>query len=157
MSINELKEQVASHPPTNECADAECLVCGIRDCPHGEPLHYHHDGCPSCYCAGGMRYFGAGEHHTYPKAAAPVGELCQWCDDAVAEGDSGFLVPHAGEDSFRQAPWHQECFLRSIVGSVGHQRRRCSCFGGQEEDPPGLTRREAAVAAARAFTFPGRT
>lgn len=26
----------------------ECLVCGERDCPHGEPLHYHHDGCPAC-------------------------------------------------------------------------------------------------------------
>lgn len=20
----------------------------IVDCPYGEPLHYHHDGCPSC-------------------------------------------------------------------------------------------------------------
>lgn len=19
------------------------------DCPHNEPLHYHHDGCPACY------------------------------------------------------------------------------------------------------------
>jgi len=26
----------------------ECLACGERDCPHGEPLHYHHDGCPAC-------------------------------------------------------------------------------------------------------------
>lgn len=29
--------------------DFECLDCGERDCPHGDPLHYHHDGCPSCY------------------------------------------------------------------------------------------------------------
>ena len=29
--------------------DGECLACGMRDCPHGEPLHYHHDGCPACY------------------------------------------------------------------------------------------------------------
>ena len=21
----------------------------IADCPHDEPLHYHHDGCPACY------------------------------------------------------------------------------------------------------------
>lgn len=28
--------------------DDECLVCGEHDCPHGEPLHYHHDGCPMC-------------------------------------------------------------------------------------------------------------
>lgn len=28
--------------------DGECLLCGVLDCPHGEPLHYHHDGCPAC-------------------------------------------------------------------------------------------------------------
>ena len=22
---------------------------GILACPHAEPLHYHHDGCPACY------------------------------------------------------------------------------------------------------------
>lgn len=27
---------------------AECEGCGGLDCPHGETLHYHHDGCPSC-------------------------------------------------------------------------------------------------------------
>ena len=31
------------------CPVEECLVCGARDCPHGEPLHYHHDGCPACW------------------------------------------------------------------------------------------------------------
>lgn len=36
------------HTPTSECTDQECIMCGARDCPHGEPLHYHHDGCPSC-------------------------------------------------------------------------------------------------------------
>jgi len=24
---------------------------GIIACPHAEPLHYHHDGCPACYNA----------------------------------------------------------------------------------------------------------
>ncbi len=32
---------------TNDGND-ECIACGERDCPHGEPLHYHHDGCPAC-------------------------------------------------------------------------------------------------------------
>ena len=22
---------------------------GIIACPHAEPLHYHHDGCPACF------------------------------------------------------------------------------------------------------------
>ena len=26
----------------------ECMACGELACPHGEPLHYHHDGCPAC-------------------------------------------------------------------------------------------------------------
>lgn len=40
----------SDHPPFEECAakGTECLYCGVRDCPHKEPLHYHHDGCPSC-------------------------------------------------------------------------------------------------------------
>jgi hypothetical protein len=29
----------------------ECMACGERNCPHGEPLHYHHDGCPACWFA----------------------------------------------------------------------------------------------------------
>lgn len=28
--------------------DGECMACGQIDCPDGEPLHYHHDGCPCC-------------------------------------------------------------------------------------------------------------
>jgi len=32
----------------NTGGDGECLACGERDCPGGEPLHYHHDGCPWC-------------------------------------------------------------------------------------------------------------
>lgn len=34
---------------TPDCDGNECLACGQKDCPHGEPLHYHHDGCPACY------------------------------------------------------------------------------------------------------------
>lgn len=37
--------------PDSGCVK-ECLACGWRDCPHDEPLHYHHDGCP--VCAGGV-------------------------------------------------------------------------------------------------------
>ncbi len=33
---------------TDACMHHECLACGEMDCPHGEPLHYHHDGCPAC-------------------------------------------------------------------------------------------------------------
>lgn len=31
-----------------EAEAGECSVCSILDCPEQDPLHYHHDGCPSC-------------------------------------------------------------------------------------------------------------
>lgn len=40
------KEAVKKHP--KNCDEDECIYCGYRDCPHQEPLHYHHDGCPAC-------------------------------------------------------------------------------------------------------------
>jgi hypothetical protein len=46
--FEKLLSKVPDHPATKDCPDQECLVCGIRDCPHKEPLHYHHDGCPVC-------------------------------------------------------------------------------------------------------------
>ena len=36
-----------------KCPDPECLECGEIICPMGEPLHFHHDGCPAC--DGGVR------------------------------------------------------------------------------------------------------
>ncbi len=29
------------------CDDPECLSCGYLVCPAGEPMHFHHDGCPA--------------------------------------------------------------------------------------------------------------
>jgi hypothetical protein len=48
-AIERIAKEMATHPATTECPDPECLVCGARDCPHREPLHYHHDGCPACW------------------------------------------------------------------------------------------------------------
>jgi len=30
------------------CEDAECDECAMIICPHADPMHFHHDGCPSC-------------------------------------------------------------------------------------------------------------
>lgn len=32
--------------------DRECSTCGAFVCPYGEPLHFHHDGCPACTMRG---------------------------------------------------------------------------------------------------------
>lgn len=41
-------EEKYKHTCKNPGGDDECFACGVRDCPSGEPLHYHHDGCPAC-------------------------------------------------------------------------------------------------------------
>lgn len=44
--IEELSAQVDAL--LQHCPDGECLTCGEIICPHGEPMHFHHDGCPTC-------------------------------------------------------------------------------------------------------------
>lgn len=39
---------------------------------------------------------------------------------------------------------HYECSIRSIAGSVAHQRGLCSCYGGTGEDDSSLTVRQNA-------------
>jgi len=69
--------------------------------------------------------------------------LCLYCSEPIVEGEP------LGDVS--NGTVHRECLIRMTAGSLGHQQQKCSCFGGQEEDPPGLTVREAARAAADYF------
>jgi len=88
-----------------------------------------------------------------PHAPTPLA-CCAWCDEPLTEDDSGYLIPHfdiAADPRVSELAYHADCWQRQIIGSVGHIAKRCSCYGGTEEDPPGLTRREAATAACRAF------
>lgn len=72
--------------------------------------------------------------------------VCIWCGEPVH--------PEEQARDFSN-PIHYECGVRSIVGSVGHIHGRCSCFekdpAKQEDDPPGLTTREAARVATVLF------
>lgn len=79
----------------------------------------------------------------------PIGKSCLWCEEPIVAGESGVLIPHVADGTVTDQPWHLECFLRSILGGINHQRGRCTCCGGdQPPDPPGLTKREAARLAA---------
>ena len=57
-----------------------------------------------------------------------------------------------GEDGFVDAggtPFHRECWLRIIFGSVTHQSGMCSCHGVVEEvQEPGSKRDQARCAVA---------
>jgi hypothetical protein len=44
--------------------------------------------------------------------------------------------------------FHADCLLRLAIGSLAHLQGRCHCYGGTDSDPPEMTLREAATAAA---------
>lgn len=46
--VDEWKPDPCDCDSEDEAASRECMGCGARNCPHSEPLHYHHDGCPAC-------------------------------------------------------------------------------------------------------------
>lgn len=98
-----------------------------------------------------MKVFGplAPEHMTH--VPVPLGAECSICSEPIAEGDSGYIQPHVtflpddtSKATVTDRAIHRECFLRKMMGSVGHQMHMCSCFGGTYCDPPGMTQREAA-------------
>jgi hypothetical protein len=78
------------------------------------------------------------------QVATPLGLVCKGCGESITVGDAGTFDRDG-------RVIHYECHLRTIIGSVGHQHRRCTCYGGNEGDPPGMTRRDAAVAAVAAW------
>jgi hypothetical protein len=74
-------------------------------------------------------------------------KTCYWCAEPIEDSEMWALV---GDKVA-----HENCNLRSVLGSVAHIEKRCSCFvpGSTEGDPEGMTRREAANAAKRAFEW----
>jgi len=88
----------------------------------------------------------------------PVGQACHWCGEIFALGDTGMLAMHLEYEGCRRVPWHRECFLRTISGSVAHVQKRCACYGGtaRENDTQGmiLTRREEAALAVKLWNVP---
>jgi hypothetical protein len=100
---------------------------------------------------GPMTWFGASWDAPLNEGCAhqqtPVGQSCLRCDEPIEQWASGVVMSCVTMAGTTRRPQHLECFIRGGVGSVGHLRGRCSCYGGTEEDPPGLTKRQAALAA----------
>ena len=73
------------------------------------------------------------------QAPTPDGVECTYCDEPIKLGEDGFI------DS-SMCPYHRECWIRSILGSVEHQMGVCGCFTGNHEtkERSNMTRREAA-------------
>lgn len=67
--------------------------------------------------------------------------ICRRCEEPITAADRKSPARLDGN------AMHYECGLRIVIGSVGHLRKECWCFGGTSEDPEGMTKREAARAA----------
>jgi len=93
-----------------------------------------------------MNYFGyygglAPLLHWGHWTETPSNASCAWCGEPILRGEDGI------EDQDGRCE-HIECFIRSIVGSVTHQKQRCPCYGGSDEhDEKGIPKRAAARAA----------
>lgn len=74
----------------------------------------------------------------------PVGQPCGFCQEPIQAGDRGCTI---SDFSVGENPFHFECHMRLVIGSLAHQQGRCSCYGGEADDPPGMTLRQAAHAA----------
>jgi hypothetical protein len=73
---------------------------------------------------------------------------CDFCDEPFLDTDVGFEME--GPLGAYSTPIHQECMLRLVVGSVAHQMKMCSCYGGPGSDHvQGQSKREEARAAVR--------
>jgi hypothetical protein len=54
---------------------------------------------------------------------SPIHATCAWCHELIQRGENG--VDHGNGNCE-----HIECFITSIVGSIAHQERRCTCYDG---------------------------
>jgi hypothetical protein len=77
--------------------------------------------------------------------------ICHHCKEPILVTESGVVMSLLSLDGAELIAQHRECHLRQVFGSVGHQLGKCSCRGGSEDDPPGLTTRDAALAAVNLF------
>ena len=105
---------------------------------------------------GTMRWFGksfnAPMYEEMPEVPTPVGDECLGCCEPIEEGDIGITMPYLSDAEPRRVPFHIECHLRSALGGIAHQEKRCICFGGTDHEPPGgMTAREEAQEVTRRF------
>jgi len=71
--------------------------------------------------------------------------ICGWCNEKIEPRENGERTDIGTH--------HPDCALRAVIGSVAHLQRRCACYvrGSSDNDPDGMTKREAATAAANLF------
>jgi hypothetical protein len=74
--------------------------------------------------------WGAAMNRDCPECPVPLDQTCIHCGE-------GFVLSDPGVVTTNGVPFH-------LVGSASHQLKKCYCYGGEWEDPPELTTRQAA-------------
>lgn len=97
---------------------------------------------------GGLEHIS--DHDTEGQAAFALAKLegfqrCDYCGEPI-------VPPDKWPAHLRTMNVHEECAFR-LLGSAAHWEKRCSCYvpGSTENDPPHMTRREAAKHAMETF------
>jgi len=76
----------------------------------------------------------------------PVGELCSWCEEHIEPDQNGIEMVHGWGPGWEYRPIHQECLMRSVIGSLAHIEGRCTCFGGTMDfNEPRMSKRQEAL------------
>ena len=79
-----------------------------NECPHNDPLHNHHDGCPSCYTSSNKCPVCDGEgmdflDYTNARGGSVQFETCGLCDgNGIAIKDKDYRIV-AVSDSYGNA------------------------------------------------------
>lgn len=99
------------NPPTEHCPEDECEVCGLAACPHGDPMHYHHDGCPSC------------------NEASPTGVEREVCADIAARQRAGIRKygRTVADNPLRLEEWLQHAYEECLDQAVYLKRAIQEC------------------------------
>lgn len=63
---------------------------------------------------------------------------CLWCNEPILDHEA--RVPLNNDTAWE----HMECFIRSVMGSLGHQMHQCPCYGQFDKSEIRMSRRECA-------------
>jgi hypothetical protein len=69
---------------------------------------------------------------------APVGAVCMFCQEAIADGDNGAVMPTG-------LVQHRECSLRGVMGGIGHHVDHARYCHGELGPDAGLSYRQSAL------------
>lgn len=133
--ITRREEQIdalVNHCPNNECSECARIVCQF-----GDPMHLHHDGCPSCACGDRVNNsrdpLGLKEIvSTPPNPNTPI-SLTQQCLELCYQIEKCGASPELTEASIMAAALHER--LKYPTGTMRIAVRNADAFDDEQTKP----------------------